>query len=260
MCKRNIIQRLGEDWTDGDAGGVLPLSQGIPRPLIYHWSTFTVRCQNDRWDECPCQLECHFRVSEDVAPSAYYIWVLGSHPYITSVNLFAPTAAEYNEFMCCRQRAHSGDQLGGEEEQRLGSVSVLSSYEMLSRSPWRNVQHTVADGLQVQSLSKSSIMSWSKIGSWPVLLVLDQTRTLISCCCKVATHLCVLMNVCLNDNNHAKRPEIRNHSSSSVSRPLALGRHLQSFIVQQGLQVHLIGLSAWTLIIQLDYHLTSLRR
>ncbi len=190
MCKRNIIQRLGEDWTDGDAGGVLPLSQGIPRPLIYHWSTFTVRCQNDRWDECPCQLECHFRVSEDVAPSAYYIWVLGSHPYITSVNLFAPTAAEYNEFMCCRQRAHSGDQLGGEEEQRLGSVSVLSSYEMLSRSPWRNVQHTVADGLQVQSLSKLNhvlIQNWQltcSVGPWSnqnVDIMLLQSRNTSLC-------------------------------------------------------------------------------
>ncbi len=45
--------------------------------------------------------------------------------------------------MCCRQRAHSGDELGGEEEQRLGSVSVLSNYAMLSRSPWQNVQHTM---------------------------------------------------------------------------------------------------------------------
>ena len=98
----------------------------------------------------------------------------------------------------------------------------------------------------------------SKIGSWPVLfnnLVLDQTRGLISCCCIVTAHFCVLMNVYLNDSDRAKCPEISNYSSFSESRPLALGRHL--LIVQQGLHVDLIGLQAWTLIMHEEIALFS---
>ena len=116
---------------------------------------------------------------------------------------------------------------------------------------WAEVPGRMCNTMAEFVTKLNHVLITSKIGSWPVLfnnLVLDQTRGVVSCCCIVTTYFCVLMNVYLNGSDHAKFPEIRNYSSFSESRPLALGRHLQSFIVQQGLHVYLIGLPAWTLI------------